>query len=53
MARTVDTEAHAIRREAFVEAAQRLIQTKGYDQMSIQDVLGELDASSSAVLESK
>ncbi|HEY5169843.1 MAG TPA: TetR/AcrR family transcriptional regulator [Thermoleophilia bacterium] len=48
MARTVDTEAHAVRREAFVDAALRLMQAKGYDQMSIQDVLDELDASRGA-----
>ena len=48
MARTVDTEAHAVRREAFVDAALRLIQAKGYEQMSIQDVLDELDASRGA-----
>jgi AcrR family transcriptional regulator len=46
--RTVNVEARAIRREAFVEAALRLIQTKGYEQMSIQDVLDELDASRGA-----
>ena len=42
MARTVDTEAHAVRREAFVDVAQRLMQAKGYEQMSIQDVLDEV-----------
>jgi AcrR family transcriptional regulator len=44
----VNVEARAIRREAFVEAALRLIQTKGYELMSIQDVLDELDASRGA-----
>lgn len=48
MPRTVNVEARAIRREAFVEAALRLIQTKGYELMSIQDVLDELDASRGA-----
>ena len=48
MPRTVNVEARAIRREACVEAALRLIQTKGYEQMSIQDVLDELDASRGA-----
>src|SRR5436853_7813299 len=48
MARTVNVAVHAVRREAFVEAAQRLMQTKGYEQMSIQDVLDELDASRGA-----
>jgi len=46
--RTVNVEAHAIRREAFVDAALRLIQTKGYEQMSVQDLLDELDASRGA-----
>ena len=48
MARTVDIEARAVRREAFVDAAQRLMQAKGYEQMSIQDVLGEVGASRGA-----
>ena len=48
MARTVDTEAHAVRREAFVDAALRLMQAKGYEQMSVQDVLDELGASRGA-----
>ena len=48
MARTVNVEARAIRREAFVDAGLRLIQTKGYEQMSVQDVLDELDVSRGA-----
>ena len=48
MARTVNSEARAVRQEAFVDAGQRLIQAKGYEQMSIQDVLDELDASRGA-----
>ena len=48
MARTVDAEAHAVRREAFVDTALRLIQTQGYEQTSIQDVLDDLDASRGA-----
>jgi AcrR family transcriptional regulator len=48
MARTVDTEAHAVRREAFVDAALSLMQAKGYDEMSVQDILDELDASRGA-----
>jgi AcrR family transcriptional regulator len=39
---------HAVRRDAFVDAAQHLIQAKGYEQMSIQDVLNEVDASKGA-----
>ena len=48
MARTVNATLHTVRREAFLEVAQRLIQTKGYEAMSIQDVLDELDASKGA-----
>ena len=48
MARTVDPVAHAVRRDAFLDAAQRLIQSKGYEQMSLQDVLDELGASKGA-----
>jgi AcrR family transcriptional regulator len=44
----VNAEARAIRREAFVEVALRLIQTKGYEHMSVQDVLDELEASRGA-----
>ena len=39
MARTLDPAAHAVRRDTFLDAAQRLIQTKGYEQMSVQEVI--------------
>ena len=48
MARTLNATVYAVRRDAFVDVAQRLIQAKGYQQMSIQDVLDELDASRGA-----
>lgn len=48
MARTLDPPAHAIRRDAFIDAAQRLIGAKGYDRMSVQDVLDELGTSKGA-----
>lgn len=48
MARTRNPETHAVRRDAFVDVAQRLIATKGYEAFSIQDVLDELDASKGA-----
>jgi len=48
MARTVNSTLHTVRRVAFLDVAQRLIQTKGYEQMSIQDVLDELEASKGA-----
>jgi AcrR family transcriptional regulator len=37
-----------VRRDAFLDVAQRLIQTKGYEAMSIQDLLDELEASKGA-----
>ena len=48
VARTLNLAVHTVRREAFVEAAQRLMQSRGYQQMSIQDVLDELQASRGA-----
>lgn len=40
--------AHARRRNEFLDAAQRLIETKGYEQMSVQDVLDDLGTSRGA-----
>lgn len=48
MARTLDRAAHALRREAYTDAALRLIQTKGYEQMSVQDLLDDLGTSRGA-----
>jgi AcrR family transcriptional regulator len=48
MARTVNATLHLVRREAFLDVAQRLVQTKGYEAMSIQDLLDELEASKGA-----
>jgi AcrR family transcriptional regulator len=48
LARTRNLETHATRRDAFVDAAQRLIATKGYAAFSVQDVLDELGASKGA-----
>jgi AcrR family transcriptional regulator len=45
----VNVEVHRVRRDAFLDVAQRLIQTKGYEQMSIQDVLDELETSRGAL----
>ena len=42
MPRTVNEAAHAERRNAFLNAAQRLIGTMGYERMTIQDVLNDL-----------
>jgi len=48
MARTVNATLHTVRRDAFLDVAQRLVTTKGYEAMSIQDVLDELEASKGA-----
>ena len=48
MARTLNPVAHAVRRDAFLDAAQRLIQTKGYEALSIQDVLDAVGSSKGA-----
>ncbi len=48
MARTLDPEAHSLRRDAFTDAAQRLIQTQGYEQFSLQDVIDDVGASKGA-----
>ena len=48
MARTLNPAVHLVRREAFVDAALRLTQAKGYEQMSIQDVLDAVEASRGA-----
>ena len=48
MARTVNPEEYAAKRREILDAAQHLVFTKGYEQMSIQDILGELSISSGA-----
>ncbi len=48
MARTVKEEEYAIKRKEILAVAQRLIYTKGYEQMSIQDILNELKISKGA-----
>jgi AcrR family transcriptional regulator len=49
MPRTVNLEVQKVRRDAFLDVAQRLIVTKGYEQMSIQDLLDELETSRGAL----
>ncbi len=48
MGRTVNPETHALRRDAFADSAMRLIQAKGYEQFSIQDVIDDLGVSKGA-----
>lgn len=48
MARRVHEEQYTVKRNEIVDVAQRLIYTKGYEQMSIQDILSELQISKGA-----
>jgi AcrR family transcriptional regulator len=48
VARTLNPATHTVRRDAFIDTASRLIQTKGYERMSVQDVLDDLEASRGA-----
>src|SRR5215470_8228026 len=46
MARVV--KEHAVRRTEILDVAQRLVNTKGYEQMTVQDILAELQISKGA-----
>lgn len=48
MARTVKPEVFAAKRREILEATQRLVLTRGYEQISIQDILDEVQISSGA-----
>jgi AcrR family transcriptional regulator len=48
MARILIKEEYEIRRNEILDAAQRLVYTKGYEKMSIQDILSELKISKGA-----
>lgn len=48
MARTINAAVRAVRRDAFVDAGQRLIAAKGYEALSVQDLLDEVSASKGA-----
>ena len=48
MVRIVNEAAYTARRNAILDAAQRAVETKGYEQMAIADILGELEISSGA-----
>ncbi len=48
MARTLDPVGHARRRDEFLDAAERLLASKGYEAISVQDVLSEVDTSKGA-----
>ena len=48
MARIVKKEAYAARRNEILDATRRLVYTKGYEQMSVQDILDALQISKGA-----
>jgi AcrR family transcriptional regulator len=49
MARTLNPATHAVRRDEILDVAERLIRTRGYEAMSIQDVQDALGASRGAI----
>jgi AcrR family transcriptional regulator len=48
MARIVKEEEYAVKRKEILDSAQRLVYARGYEQMSIQDILNELKISKGA-----
>ncbi len=48
MARTVDIANTAVRRDAFIDAAEQLFRTGGYEHTSVQDILDALGVSRGA-----
>src|SRR6516164_10969491 len=48
MARTVNVAEHAARRDAVLDAAQRLVLSKGYERLTVQDLLDDLQISKGA-----
>jgi AcrR family transcriptional regulator len=48
MVRTVNETAYEARRNAILDVAQQAVESKGYEQMAIADLLGELHISSGA-----
>jgi AcrR family transcriptional regulator len=48
MARTINEKEYTLKRNQILDVTQRLIYTKGYEQMAIQDILAELQISKGA-----
>jgi AcrR family transcriptional regulator len=48
VARIVKEKEYAVKRKEILDAAQRLVYTRGYEQMSIQDILDQLEISKGA-----
>jgi len=49
MARTLNPAAHSVRRDEILDVAERLIRTRGYDSMGVQDIQDELGVSRGAI----
>ena len=48
MARTVNVAEHAARRDAILDATRRLVLSKGYERLTVQDLLDDLQISKGA-----
>jgi len=48
VARTLNPAAHAVRRDVFIDAAQALIQSRGYERFSLQNILDATGTSKGA-----
>ena len=48
MARTIKPHEYAEKRNDILDAAQRLVYSKGYERMTIQDILDDVHISSGA-----
>jgi AcrR family transcriptional regulator len=48
MARTVDMANRTVRRDSFIDAAEQLFRTRGYEESSVQDLLDALGVSRGA-----
>ncbi|ADD40866.1 TetR/AcrR family transcriptional regulator [Stackebrandtia nassauensis] len=48
MARTVDETAHGLKRDAYLDAMERLLQSKGFTAVTIADILKETGSSKGA-----
>ncbi len=48
MPRTLNPATYSIRRDAFLDAAERLMVTRGWEQVTLQDILDETGASKGA-----
>lgn len=48
MARTVNEQEYVVKRNEILDVAQRMVYTRGYEQMSLKDILDELEISKGA-----